>query len=107
VWKVPTVSVHWLNDVLLSNVNAVQCMNNPKYHSFRPEDPLRVDYGLVQNLMVAWKTPIRVTPVSEINHLTRQYGILGLRQIKLDKLFHNFRAIKRVIRKISSVFKIT
>ena len=26
VWKVPTVSVHWLNDVLFSNVNAVQCM---------------------------------------------------------------------------------
>ena len=39
-------------------------MNNPKYHNFRPEDPLRVDYGLVQNLMLAWKTPIRVTPVS-------------------------------------------
>ena len=63
-WKIPTVSVQWINDVLFSNVNAVQCMNNPKYHNFRPEDPLRVDYGLVQNLMLAWKTPIRVTPVS-------------------------------------------
>jgi hypothetical protein len=62
---VPTVSVQWLNDVLLSNVNAVQCMNNPKYHAFRPDDPLRVDYILVQNLMIAWKTPIRVTPVRQ------------------------------------------
>ena len=63
-WKIPTVSVQWLNDVLLSNVNAVQCMNNPKYHAFRPDDALRIDYSLVQNLILAWKNPIRVTPVS-------------------------------------------
>jgi hypothetical protein len=63
-WKIPTVSVQWLNDVLLSNVNAVQCMNNPKYHAFRPEEALRIDYSLVQNLILAWKNPIRVTPVS-------------------------------------------
>jgi PAX-interacting protein 1 len=63
---VPTVSVQWLNDVLFSTVNAVQCMNNPKYHNFRPDEPLRIDYSLVTSLMMAWKSPIRVTPVSGI-----------------------------------------
>ena len=64
-WKVPTVSVQWLNDVLFnSNLNAEQNMHNPKYQDFKAENPLRVDYGLVPHLMTAWKTPIRVTPVS-------------------------------------------
>ncbi len=53
-----------LNDVLFGSMNAVQCMNNPKYHNFRLEDPFKMDYSLVQSLMNAWKIPIRVTPVS-------------------------------------------
>ena len=63
-WKVPTVSIQWLNDVFFGNINAVQCMNNPKYENFRLEDPFKIEYTLVPNLMVAWKQPIRVTPVS-------------------------------------------
>lgn len=63
-WKVPTVSIQWLNDVFFGNMNAVQCMNNPKYQNFRVEDPFKIEYSLVPNLMAAWKTPIRVTPVS-------------------------------------------
>ena len=61
-WKVPTVSIQWLNDVFFG-FNAVQCMNNPKYQNFRLEDPFRIEYTLVPNLMVSWKTPIRVTSV--------------------------------------------
>lgn len=61
-WKVPTVSIQWLNDVFFGNVNAVQYMNNPKYHNFKLEDPFKIDYSLVPNLMLAWKNPIRVTP---------------------------------------------
>ena len=63
-WKVPTVSIQWLNDVFFGNMNAVQCMNNPKYQNFRMEDPFKIEYTLVPSLIAAWKTPIRVTTVS-------------------------------------------
>ena len=63
-WKVPSVSIQWLNDVFFGNMNAVQCMNNPKYQNFRLDDPFKIEYTLVGNLMNAWKNPIRVTPVS-------------------------------------------
>ena len=62
-WKVPTVSIQWLNDVFFGSMNAVQCMNNPKYQNFRSEDPFKIDYSLVPNLMASWKNPIRITPV--------------------------------------------
>ena len=64
-WKVPTVSIQWLNDVFFGSMNAVQCMNNPKYQNFRSEgqDPFKIEYSLVPSLMVAWKTPIMVTRV--------------------------------------------
>merc|ERR1719319_2065666 len=61
-WKVPVVSVQWLNDVLFGSVNAAQCMNNPKYQQFKLDEPLRIDYSLVPHLIAAWKIPIRVTP---------------------------------------------
>jgi len=60
-WKVPVVSVQWLNDVLFGSVNASQCMNNPKYQQFKLDEPLRIDYSLVSHLIGAWKNPIRVT----------------------------------------------
>jgi len=63
-WKVPSVSIQWLNDVFFGNMNAVQCMNNPKYQNFRLDDPFKIEYTLVTNLMVAWKNPIRVTPTT-------------------------------------------
>merc|ERR1719479_808153 len=37
-------------------------MNNPKYQNFRMDDPFKIEYTLVPNLMSAWKHPIRVTP---------------------------------------------
>ncbi|CAB4063821.1 PAXIP1 [Lepeophtheirus salmonis] len=61
-WKVPAVSVQWLNDVLFGNVNAVQCVNNPKYQNLKLEDPFRIDFTLLPHLVEAWKIPIRVTP---------------------------------------------
>jgi len=30
-WKVPAVSIQWLNDVMFGSVNAAQCMSNAKY----------------------------------------------------------------------------
>ncbi len=75
-WKVPTVTVQWLNEVLFGTGSAEQCLHNPKYSNFRAaslsaaaaaqggyaDEPLRIDYNLVPHLMGAWKNPIRVTP---------------------------------------------
>ena len=60
-WKVPTVSVQWLNEVLFGNVNGAQVMNNPKFQNFKLEDPFKMEYALVPNLIAAWKNPIGVT----------------------------------------------
>ena len=49
-WKFPAVSMHWLNDVLFRSAIAAQSMNNPRYQQFKPEEPLRIDYSLVQHV---------------------------------------------------------
>ena len=36
-WRVPAVSIQWLNDVLLGSANADQSMNNPRYQQLKPE----------------------------------------------------------------------
>ena len=52
-WKVPAVSIQWLNDVLFRSANATQSMSNPIYQQFKPEESLRIDYSLVQHLIQA------------------------------------------------------
>merc|ERR1712203_66784 len=54
-WKVPTVSVQWLNEVLFGNVNGAQVMNNPKFQNFKLEDPFKMEYALVPNLILLGK----------------------------------------------------
>merc|ERR1719445_2752264 len=61
-WRVPAVSIQWLNDVLFGSSNAAQSMNNPRYQQFKPEEPLRIDYNLVPHLIQSWKIPIRISP---------------------------------------------
>ena len=52
-WRVPAVSIQWLNDVLFRSANATQSMSNPMYQQFKPEESLRIDYSLVQHLIQA------------------------------------------------------
>ena len=59
-WRVPAVSIQWLNDVLFGLANVAQSMNNPRYQQFKPEEPIRIDYSLVKHLIQAWKNPVRV-----------------------------------------------
>ena len=61
-WRVPAVSVAWLNDVLFGSSNAAQSMNNPRYQQFKSDEPLRIDYNLIPHLIQAWKSPIRISP---------------------------------------------
>ena len=88
-WKVPTVSIQWLNDVFFG-FNAVQCMNNPKYQNFRLEDPFRIEYTLVPNPMVSWKTPIRVTSV--IIWFIFFYNIISICTYHFFQIFFSFSA---------------
>lgn len=63
-WRIPTVTVQWLNEVMFGNMSGPQSVNNPKFSNFKVEDQFKIDYALVPHLMNAWKVPIRVTPVS-------------------------------------------
>ena len=64
-WKVPAVSIQWLNDVLFCSANAAQSMNNPRYQQLKPEEPLRIDYSLVQHLIQAWKNLFNIRQLSD------------------------------------------
>merc|ERR1719412_2340413 len=41
-WRVPAVSIQWLNDVLFGSMNAAQSMNNPRYQKFKANPPARI-----------------------------------------------------------------
>ena len=75
--------------------NAVQCMNNPKYQNFRLEDPFRIEYTLVPNLMVSWKTPIRVTSV--IIWFIFFYHIISNCTYHFFQIFFSFSVFKKTI----------
>ena len=40
-------------------------MNNPRYQQFKPEEPLRIDYSLVQHLIQAWKNLFNIRQLSD------------------------------------------
>ena len=100
-WKVPTVSIQWLNDVFFGNMNAVQCMNNPKYQNFRVDDPFKIEYTLVPNLMVAWKTPIRVTPVSFQDYLRNSYFVYTTQ----NTYFNGFNLYRKPIKNSKQILQ--
>ncbi|XP_065582172.1 PAX-interacting protein 1-like [Artemia franciscana] len=62
-WRVAVVTVQWLTEMLVGSQTALKQAHHPKYHDFNAAvtDIFKIDYGHVQPLMGAWKTPIRVT----------------------------------------------
>lgn len=61
-WRIPIVNVQWLIEVLLGHFDVLQfsCISK-KFQQFDFKDPFKLDYNSVQNLMSAWKIPIKVS----------------------------------------------
>ncbi|XP_054870620.1 PAX-interacting protein 1 [Amphiprion ocellaris] len=61
-WKIPCVNAQWLCDILLGNFEALRQIQHSRYSIYTHPEPLVPNPQLVQNLLAAWRTPIKVSP---------------------------------------------
>ncbi|XP_070774743.1 PAX-interacting protein 1 [Enoplosus armatus] len=61
-WKIPCVNAQWLCDILLGNFEALRQIQHSRYSVYTHPEPLVPNQQLVQNLLAAWRTPIKVSP---------------------------------------------
>nr|XP_020441129.1 PAX-interacting protein 1 [Monopterus albus] len=75
-WKIPCVNAQWLCDILLGNFEALRQIHHSRYSIYTHAEPLVPNPQLVQNLLVAWRTPIKVSPEALANfHLVQRQKI--------------------------------
>ncbi|XP_037314972.2 PAX-interacting protein 1 isoform X2 [Pungitius pungitius] len=60
-WKIPCVNAQWLCDVLLGNFEALRQIQHSRYSNYTHLEPLVPNSQLVQNLLAAWRSPIKVS----------------------------------------------
>uniref|UniRef100_A0AAX7UX15 PAX-interacting protein 1 n=1 Tax=Astatotilapia calliptera TaxID=8154 RepID=A0AAX7UX15_ASTCA len=60
-WKIPCVNAQWLCDILLGNFEALRQIQHSRYSIYTHPEPLVPNPQLVQNLLAAWRTPIKVS----------------------------------------------
>ncbi|KAF3858906.1 hypothetical protein F7725_012107 [Dissostichus mawsoni] len=61
-WKIPCVNAQWLCDILLGNFEALRQVQHSRYCMYTHPEPLVPNTQLVQNLLGAWRAPIKVSP---------------------------------------------
>ncbi|KAK5888454.1 hypothetical protein CesoFtcFv8_014547 [Champsocephalus esox] len=61
-WKIPCVNAQWLCDILLGNFEALRQVQHNRYCMYTHPEPLVPNTQLVQNLLGAWRAPIKVSP---------------------------------------------
>ncbi|KAK2844043.1 hypothetical protein Q5P01_010702 [Channa striata] len=73
-WKIPCVNAQWLCDILLGNFEALRQTHHSRYSIYTHPEPLVPNPQLVQNMLAAWRTPIKVSPeaLTSLQLLQRQ-----------------------------------
>ncbi|XP_064792692.1 PAX-interacting protein 1 [Oncorhynchus masou masou] len=61
-WRIPCVNAQWLCDILLGNFEALRQIQHNRYSNFNLQEPLIPNQHLVQNLLGAWRAPVKVSP---------------------------------------------
>uniref|UniRef100_A0A8C7MK03 PAX-interacting protein 1 n=1 Tax=Oncorhynchus kisutch TaxID=8019 RepID=A0A8C7MK03_ONCKI len=61
-WRIPCVNAQWLCDILLGNFEALRQIQHSRYSNFNLQEPLIPNQHLVQNLLGAWRAPVKVSP---------------------------------------------
>uniref|UniRef100_A0A8C7UK83 PAX-interacting protein 1 n=1 Tax=Oncorhynchus mykiss TaxID=8022 RepID=A0A8C7UK83_ONCMY len=61
-WRIPCVNAQWLCDILLGNFEVLRQVQHSKYSNFNLQEPLIPNQHLVQNLLGAWRAPVKVSP---------------------------------------------
>uniref|UniRef100_A0A8C8DKJ1 PAX-interacting protein 1 n=1 Tax=Oryzias sinensis TaxID=183150 RepID=A0A8C8DKJ1_9TELE len=61
-WKIACVNAQWLCDILLGNFEALRQIQHSRYSFYGHPEPLAPNPQLVQNLLAAWRTAVKVSP---------------------------------------------
>ncbi|XP_041752102.1 PAX-interacting protein 1 [Coregonus clupeaformis] len=61
-WRIPCVNAQWLCDILLGNFEVLRQVQHSRYSNFNLQEPLIPNQHLVQNLLGAWRAPVKVSP---------------------------------------------
>ncbi|KAG1673483.1 PAX-interacting protein 1 [Nymphon striatum] len=60
-WRIPVVSVQWLNDILSGHYEALRSPLSQKYQNYNLDNAFKLDYTNIHHLMFAWRSPVKVT----------------------------------------------
>ncbi|KAH3887645.1 PAX-interacting protein 1-like [Dreissena polymorpha] len=60
-WQIPVVNVRWLSDLILGQMDALKLPIAEKYKTVTKGDEFQMDLIKVQHLLVAWRTPLKVS----------------------------------------------
>uniref|UniRef100_A0A3P9J751 PAX-interacting protein 1 n=1 Tax=Oryzias latipes TaxID=8090 RepID=A0A3P9J751_ORYLA len=66
-WKIACVNAQWLCDILLGNFEALRQIQHSRYSFYGHPEPLAPNPQLVQNLLAAWRTAVKVSPEALAN----------------------------------------
>ncbi|GAA6109061.1 PAX-interacting protein 1 isoform X1 [Tachysurus ichikawai] len=61
-WRIPCVNAQWLCDILLGHFEALRQIQHSRYTQFNLAEPLAPNTHHVQNLLAAWRNPVKVSP---------------------------------------------
>ncbi|XP_060729385.1 PAX-interacting protein 1 isoform X2 [Tachysurus vachellii] len=61
-WRIPCVNAQWLCDILLGHFEALRQIQHSRYTQFNLAEPLAPNTHYVQNLLAAWRNPVKVLP---------------------------------------------
>jgi len=87
VWKVPAVSISWLNDVLFGSEDVTEKVHSSVYRKLTElEEDLGIRPELVSDLLEAWKKPVFVTNETFYSYKERQRKMgAGKRSLDYDQ----------------------
>lgn len=80
-WKIPVVNVQWLSELVMGHFVALKFPDSAKYQDFSAEDPFRLDYSLVPELMSKF--------LLIINYPVHYYEVLSIESIIFTLLARN------------------
>ncbi|PIK57828.1 putative PAX-interacting protein 1 [Apostichopus japonicus] len=64
-WRMPTVNVRWLSDIILGKFGAFQNLLEDRYQLYEGEDPFKIEYDIPLPLMAPWTSPLKISSATK------------------------------------------
>ncbi|TSN21218.1 PAX-interacting protein 1 [Bagarius yarrelli] len=84
-WRIPCVNAQWLCDILLGSFEALRQIQHSRYTQFNLAEPLTPNTHLVQNLLAAWRNPVKVSAEALVSLRLQQKQAEGTSQPPVKK----------------------